>query len=216
MDSGYHAGMPARVPILLLLAALPALAQDPALDLARRVDQRQVGVRDLTARFEQRYRSGALGRELVERGTLAIRRPGRMRWEYQEPERKTFVADGRRFWFYVPADRQVIVRERDGERGLTARLLSGEGGLVSQFEVGLEAEPRPGLQRLRLVPRQPDPEVERVYLDVDAQARIVGLELIDAQGNRSRFRFEDLKENVGLGEGRFTFEVPAGVEVVAG
>jgi outer membrane lipoprotein carrier protein len=205
-----------RALVAALLAATPAAADDAGLALARRVDQRQAAVRDLTARFEQRYRSGALGRELVERGTLAIRRPGRMRWEYREPERKTFVSDGRTFYFYVPADRQVIVRQTSGERGLTARLLSGEGGLVSQFEVGLEASPGPGLQRLRLVPREPDPDVERVYLDVDAQARIVGLELFDAQGNRSRFRFEELKENVGLGEGPFRFEIPAGVEVVTG
>ncbi len=205
-----------RALLAALLAATPAAADDAGLELARRVDRRQATVRDLTARFEQRYRSGTLGRELVERGTLAIRRPGRMRWEYREPERKTFVSDGRTFYFYVPADRQVIVRQTSGERGLTARLLSGEGGLVSQFEVGLEASPGPGLQRLRLVPREPDPDVERVYLDVDARARIVGLELFDAQGNRSRFRFEDLEENVGLGEGQFRFEVPAGVEVVAG
>lgn len=208
--------MPVRLLLAALLAATAAAADDAGLELARRVDQRQAAVRDLTARFEQRYRSGALGRELVERGTLAIRRPGRMRWEYREPERKTFVSDGRAFYFYVPADRQVIVRQTSGERGLTARLLSGEGGLVGQFQVGLEASPGPGLQRLRLVPREPDPDVERVYLDVDSLARIVGLELFDAQGNRSRFRFEDLKENVGLGEGQFRFEVPPGVEVVTG
>lgn len=208
--------MPVRLLLAAALAATTAAADDAGLELARRVDQRQAAVRDLTARFEQRYRSGALGRELVERGTLAIRRPGRMRWEYREPERKTFVSDGRAFYFYVPADRQVIVRQTSGERGLTARLLSGEGGLASQFEVGLEASPGPGLQRLRLVPREPDPDVERVYLDVDSLARIVGLELFDAQGNRSRFRFEDLKENVGLGAGQFRFEVPPGVEVVTG
>lgn len=208
--------MLARALLAVVLTAPPAAAEDAALALARRVDQRQAGVRDLTARFEQRYRSGALGRELVERGTLAIQRPGRMRWEYREPERKTFVSDGRAFYFYVPADRQVVVRQASGERGLTARLLSGEGGLLSQFQVGLEASPGPGLQRLRLVPREPDPDVERVYLDLDTQARVVGLELFDAQGNRSRFRFEDLKENVGLREGQFRFEVPAGVEVVTG
>ena len=208
--------MPVRLLLAAVLAATTAAADDSGLELARRVDRRQAAVRDLTARFEQRYRSGALGRELVERGTLAIRRPGRMRWEYREPERKTFVSDGRAFYFYVPADRQVIVRQASGERGLTARLLSGEGGLVGQFQVGLEASPGPGLQRLRLVPREPDPDVERVYLDVDSLARIVGLELFDAQGNRSRFRFEDLKENVGLGEGQFRFEVPPGVEVVTG
>lgn len=200
----------------LLLPLAPAGAEDAAVALARRVDARQLRVTDLTARFVQSYRSGALGRELVERGTLAIKRPGRMLWEYRDPERKTFLSDGKTFYFYVPADKQVIVRDQAGERGLPTLLLSGQGDILSQFETGLEASPLPGAQRLRLVPRRPDPELERVYLDVDQQARIVAIEVLDAQGNRSRFRFDQLRENVGLSEKLFHFVVPQGVEVVAG
>lgn len=200
----------------LLAATVPARAEDPAVALARRVDARQQRVSDLTARFVQSYRSGTLGRELVERGTLAIKRPGRMLWEYRDPERKTFLSDGKTFFFYVPADKQVIVRDQAGERGLPTLLLSGQGGILSQFEAGLETSALPGAQRLRLVPKKPDPELERVFLDVDAEARIVGIEVLDAQGNRSRFRFDELRENVGLSDKLFHFKVPAGVEVVAG
>ena len=204
--------------MLLCVLCWPALAgaEDAASELALRVDARQRRVTDLTARFVQSYRSGALGRELVERGNLAIKRPGRMLWEYRDPERKTFLSDGKTFFFYVPADKQVIVRDQAGERGLPMLLLAGQGDIVSQFEVGLEDSPLPGARRLRLVPRKPDPELERVYLDVDDQARIVGIEVVDAQGNRSRFRFEQLRENVGLPAKLFHFEIPKGVEVVAG
>ena len=203
---------------MLLCVCWPALAgaEDAARELALRVDARQRRVTDLTARFVQSYRSGALGRELVERGNLAIKRPGRMLWEYRDPERKTFLSDGKTFFFYVPADKQVIVRDQAGERGLPMLLLAGQDEIVSQFEVGLEDSPLPGTRRLRLVPRKPDPELERVYLDVDDQARIVGIEVWDAQGNRSRFRFEQLRENVGLPAKLFHFEIPKGVEVVAG
>jgi len=163
----------------------------------------------------QSYRSGMLARELVERGTLKVKRPGRMLWEYRDPERKTFVSDGKTFYFYVPADRQVVVRDQAGQHGLPALLLAGQGDIAGQFEVALE-QAAPGLQRLRLTPRQEDPEIERVYLDVDAECRVVSIEVFDAQGNRSRFRFEDVHENVGLPDSLFRFEVPRGVEVVAG
>ena len=64
---------------------------------------------------------------IVETGTVALKRPGRMRWEYETPEKKTFVSDGTRVFFYVPADRQVIVRQQAGERGVAMALLSGQG-----------------------------------------------------------------------------------------
>jgi outer membrane lipoprotein carrier protein len=195
------------------VAALAA-ASPSAEDLARRVDARQKSVRDLTARFTQSYRSGVLGREVVERGTLAIKKPGRMRWEYKEPEKKLFVSDGKQFFFYVPADRQVIVKEQAGEQGIPAFLLAGQG-ILEQFQVFPEP-PLAGRERLRLVPRRPDAEVERIYLDVDAEARVRAIEVWDVQGGHSRFQFEDVKENVGLPDAQFKFEVPRGVEVVAG
>ncbi len=187
----------------------------PAESLARRVESRHRALVDLTARFVQTYRSGAIGREVVEKGTLSLKPPGRMLWEYREPERKTFVSDGRRFYFYVPADRQVIVRDQADMRGIPALLLSGRSDILSQFEVGLETAP-PGRQRLRLVPKAPDPEVERVYVDVDDTARIRGILVLDAQGNRSAFEFDQIRENVGLKDRIFDFEIPRGVEVVTG
>lgn len=197
-----------------LTGALLAVAGS-AEDLARRVEERHRTVNDLQARFVQTYRSGALGREIVERGVLSLKKPGRMLWEYQKPEKKTFVSDGSTFYFYVPADRQVIKREGTDLRGIPALLLSGRGEILSQFQVAVEPAVGP-LRRLKLTPRQPDPEVERVFLDVDESNRIVAIEVVDAQGNRSRFRFEGLQENLGLKDDLFRFRVPAGVEVVTG
>src|SRR5262249_58602033 len=116
--------------------AAPPLS--PAETLARRVEERHRAVSDLTARFTQTYKSGLLGREVTERGTVSIKPPGKMLWEYREPERKTFVSDGKTFYFYVPADRQVIVRQQAGERGILSRMLSGQD-ILAQFEAGLES-----------------------------------------------------------------------------
>jgi len=201
------------------LAGALALASpappSPAEALARRVEARHRGVRDLTARFVQTYRSGALGREVVEKGVLSLKPPSRMRWEYREPEKKTFVSDGKTSFFYVPADRQVIRRETSDARDLPAMLLSGHADIVGTFEVALETGPA-GLQRLRLTPRKPEPEIEQLYVDVDAGDRIRAILVLDAQGNRSQFAFEDIRENVGLDDRLFRFEVPRGVEVIAG
>src|SRR5581483_11574274 len=48
----------------------------------------------LAADFTQVY-AGADGRTVSEAGHLALKRPGKARWEYTQPERKLFVSDGR-------------------------------------------------------------------------------------------------------------------------
>jgi outer membrane lipoprotein carrier protein len=198
-----------------LAAAAPAPAT-PAEELARRVETKHRTLVDLTASFVQTYRSGMLGRAIVEKGALSLKPPGRMRWEYREPEKKTFVSDGTTFYFYVPADRQVIVRSQADSRGIPALLLSGRGEMLTHFAVTEEKAPAAGLRRLRLVPREDDPEIDHVLLDVDAAARIRAIAVLDAQGNRSQFSFDRFKENVGLQDRLFRFEVPRGVEVVSG
>ena len=74
----------------------------------------------------------------------------------------------------------------------------------------------PGRSRLKLVPRSPDPEIARVFLEVDASHRIRRIEVQDAQGTESSFDFDDIRENLGLSDRTFRFEVPRGVEVITG
>ena len=87
-----------------------------------------------------------IGREIVERGVVSIKRPGRMRWEYKDPEAKLFISDGRTFYFYVPADRQVGVSEQDAERSLAGRLLASVDRLApSSRDHALAARIIPGV-----------------------------------------------------------------------
>jgi outer membrane lipoprotein carrier protein len=198
------------------LLAPPAPSAPPsAAELARRIERRHLAATDMTARFVQTYRSGLIGREVVERGVLSIKRPGRMLWEYRQPEKKTFVADGKSFYFYVPADKQVVVRSQAAEKSIPALLLSGQANLLSEFEASVETAP-PGRQRLRLVPRKADPDVQWVTVDVDENDRIRAIAVTDVQGNRSRFEFDGIRENVGLQDRLFQFRAPPGVEVVTG
>jgi outer membrane lipoprotein carrier protein len=205
--------------IAVLAPGLPAVAAgdaDLARSLVRRVEERHAQARDLVARFTQSYRSGLLAREVVERGVVSIKRPGRMRWEYKDPEAKLFVSDGKTFYFYVPADHQVIVSEQDIERSLAGRLLSGRGGLLDEFEASLDEPLEEGVLRVKLVPRREQPDVQRAFVDVEPSGRIRSILLEDVQGNRTRFRFEGVRENTGLRDSLFRFDVPPGVEVIRG
>jgi outer membrane lipoprotein carrier protein len=206
--------------LALLAPAPPAAPAPPEADVARglvlRLEAHRARTADLVARFTQTYRSGMLGREVVERGVVSVKRPGRMRWEYKDPEAKLFVSDGKTFSFYVPADRQVIVSEQDEQRSLAARLLSGRGGLSAEFAASMEEPLEEGVLRVKLVPRREQPDVEKAFLDVEPSGRIRSILLEDVQGNRTRFRFESVRENTGVKDELFRFAVPSGVEVIRG
>ncbi len=209
--------MPPLLAVVLVLTAASggSVPRDDAERLLAAVERHHRALSDLEARFVQEYHSGALGQRMVESGLFRLKRPGKMRWEYHTPEKKLFVSDGREVYFYVPADRQVIVQEQAGLQGLAFRLLSGDVDLSRDFSASLVSEEQ-GLRRLRLTPRSADAEVERLVLEVDAAFRVVGIEILDVQGNLSHFRFEDLRENRGLADRFFRFEIPRGVEVVRG
>jgi outer membrane lipoprotein carrier protein len=204
---------------LVWLGALPGWLAPPAEptaeELVRRIEASHRAAGDLTAHFIQSYRSGMLGQEIVESGRLALKRPGRMRWDYERPEKKTFVADGEAFYFYVPQDRQVIVRGQGGERGVALSLLDGSTPILEQFQAELEPA-LDGPARLRLTPRASDPDVERVWLEADDRGLIRSIEILDVQSNRSLFRFDELRTDRKLDDALFHFEIPPGVDVVRG
>lgn len=197
-------------------AAPEAKAVPPdAQTLLSRFDARSRTIRDFTAKFTQTFRSGALGRAIVETGTLKVKRPSRMLFEYTAPEKKTFVADGDSYYFYVPRDKQVMIQNQRGDRRATARILA-EGRLLDHFDcTGEEKDPLG--RKLILTPKagEKDANVTRVAVVLDASLRLLALEIQDAEGSTSRLVFEGFKENVGLKDEAFRFDVPKGVEVIS-
>lgn len=216
-------------PLLTLLVSLGLAAQSaPAAvqpsaggtpeQFAGRVQQRYDTIKDFEADFVQSYEGGVLRTKTTERGSVSIKRPGRMRWVYLKPERKEFVSDGTRVYSYLPADKQVIVSPMPSDQATTPALfLTGKGHLVRDFTATFTQLPgvSPGVTVLKLIPKKADPDIESLVLGVDSQSlQIVQLVATDRQGGRSSFIFSNLKENRGLSDKIFEFRIPRGVDVV--
>ena len=176
-------------------------------------DARSRTIRDFTAKFTQTYRSGALGRAIVETGTVKVKRPSRMLFQYVAPDKKLFVADGDSYYFYVPRDKQVMVQNQRGDKRATARILA-EGRLLDHFKCVGEERDTLG-RKLILTPIEKDANVTRISVVLDAQFRLLALEIQDAEGSTSRMVFDGFRENVGLKDSEFRFDVPKGVEVIS-
>lgn len=89
--------------LLLILSAVPSGRGGEAQDVARAFEAHYRGVRTMEAVFLERYGEGN-GTIRAESGSVYFSKPNRMRWEYESPEKKLFLVDGKNAWLYVPAD----------------------------------------------------------------------------------------------------------------
>lgn len=208
------------VTIAMVLYGLAGYAQgsDPSA-LAAKIQQRYNGIKDIQADFTQTYEGGVLRTKTSERGTVAIKRPGRLRFTYTKPEKKEFVSDGTKLYTHLVADKQVIVSPAPGpdQGDIPAMFLAGQSDLAKDYTPTFTPLPgaAPGLVTLKLVPRKANADYESLGIGVDAKTlQILFLTAVDTQGGRSSFTFSNLKENRGLSDKDFEFRIPRGAEVL--
>ena len=203
----------------MLPPALVATAVDVK-TLAAAVDTHYNHLHSLAAEFTEVYRGS--GMERTETGTLWLKKPGKMRWEYRSPREKLFVSDGKDAWFYVPADRQARktdARKLDDVRSPLAFLL-GKTKLEKELQ-GLSLAPdvtplQPEDVVLRGVPQALADRVSEILLEVTPEHKILRIVIQEADGAATEYRFGDMKEDVPIADARFQFKPPAGTETVEG
>jgi outer membrane lipoprotein carrier protein len=204
--------------VVASLSIVQAQGNDPVA-LAAKVQQRYNGIKDIQGDFVQTYEGGVLRTKTTERGTVAIKRPGRMRFIYDKPERKEFVSDGTRLYSYLVADKQVIVSAAPGadQGDIPAMFLAGQSDLARDYTPSFTSLPgaAPGLLTLKLVPKKHSTDYESIGIGVEPKTlQIQFITAVDTQGGRSSFSFTNLKENRGLADKDFEFRIPRGVDVV--
>lgn len=213
-----------RALVIVLAAAAvvgASAAEQTAGELATALQKKIDAIHDFTTDFKHVYEGGVLKKQITERGHLLVKKPGKMRWEYTDPEPKEFVSDGVKMYSYIPQDKQVIVSSVPAEDQATtpALFLAGKGSLTRDFTPSLVDAPAgmpSGVRGLKLVPTARQRDYDWLTLVVDpGTLAIRGLQTVDAQGGKSTFFFENLKENTGLSDKAFAFKIPRGVDVLS-
>jgi outer membrane lipoprotein carrier protein len=191
--------------------SLAAAAASPAA-LAQKVQAYYEKTADLEARFVQTYTYAAFGRSQVSKGTLRVKKPGRLRWDYEAPAKKTVLVAGSRLVQYEPEANQAYVDEHFDASAMSAAVtfLLGQGRLDKEFDLAADAE-----GRLVLTPKKPDPRVERVVLTVGPGGEVTATRVEDGSGNVNAIAFEGLRRNVGLKDAVFVLDLPKDVHRVS-
>ena len=204
-----------------LLVTIVLLAGAPPTETSAVVSGLQVwldGTSTLDMRFRQSLVSRALGTTGDERGRVYLERPGKLRWDYLEPDRKVALLIGDRTELYLEDDRQFIRGRLSPEHGLFPRLLAGSDRLVDLFDATVTATPAAdgnGSYRLKLVAKERSGAVTQVTLTLRPKVfSIEAAEILDESGNETTYVFSDVRRNRKLRGDTFAFTPPPGTEVI--
>jgi len=205
--------------LALFVAGAPAASRAiSAAEVALGVEGKYAPLRDLSADFRQESRIVSLGSSRTKSGTIRFEKPGKMRWDYDAPGPQTLVSDGTTLWYFRPDQNQVIIQ--DLGLAFTSQtpllFLFGEGSLADEFTWDEEElADNGGTYTFSMRPRRETPDLVALTLEVRTVDFSIGATVLeDAFGNVTRLEFSGEKEDRGLQDGLFQFEVPPGAEVI--
>lgn len=197
---------------------MTAFGQDDLQTLINKVQAEYERTNDIYASFTQVSHLRSVSKPKESSGMVYFKKPGKMRWEYTNPEQQLLVSDGKTMWFYVADDEQVIVQPAEDAYGSKTPItfLSGMGKLQNDFYMNLLPESDPTTAyKLELLPKQPQPELAKLVLTIDPKTyQIVHTAVYDPYGNITDVYLSNLEINVSPPDDVFTFEIPEGVDVI--
>ena len=201
--------------LLIGLLGVSAFASDPALDtLLKSLESRYNQAKTLQVQFHEDYTP--LGRpRRSESGTLLLRRPGKMRWDYDQPKGMLFVSDGKFFWLYTPAENRaekMKLRESDDMRVPLAFLL-GKLNFQKEFR-NVQATPDGPNRRITAEPKTDNLPYSAVEFVVAPDTSIRVVKVTGFDRSTLEFHFDGEKVDPKLDDKLFRFELPKGAELV--
>lgn len=215
----------------LLAAAVPMFATDGSAQQAQALPGAQAQTvltkvqsfydktTSFTADFSQEFFVKSHNVKKQSKGKVTFAKPGKMHWDYSEPKDNKVVSDGAILKVYEAANKQMFEQNVDKSQypaALSFLVGGGKLGDVFNFELYEGAAMNfPGGQVLVGTPKTPSPAYQKVLFYVDSQtSQVRRVLIVDGQGNRNRFDFENPKVNEAVTDDRFKFTPPAGTQVI--
>ena len=183
------------------------------------VQKRYDSAADFRARFTQTLTSAAMGRKTSSSGEVMFKKPGRMRWDYEKPDKSSYISDGNVLWLYEPDDKQAFKQDlRASQLPAALAFLTGKGKLATEFDITFAAKTgygTPADHVLSLSPKTAQSQVKTILFIVDPKTFDVRESvIIDGQSNVNDLTFSDIRINTRLPDTQFKFTPPAGVRVI--
>ena len=198
----------------VMLHAQSSAATDAAA-IIRKVDDHYNRLTSLRADYVEHYTG--MGMDRTETGTLLLKKPGRMRWNYSTPVGKVFILDGKFAWFYTPGDAQATrlsAKKLDDLRS-PLRFLLGHTELHKELD-NVVVINEGAATKITGVPKGMSQRIKLLTLTVGPNGAIEQMNLQELDGAATDFTFSSMTENVPLPASTFSFTAPPGVAIVDG
>ena len=189
-------------------------------DLLKLIQKQYQSIRSFSGHFIQSsHRADTETGPKKAEGLVSYKRPGKMRWLYEEPEEHLLVTNGRTMWLYDPLMENVTVQKLDKiTEGTALSFLLGLGDLRSDFihrEISknlllgqegliLELEPKKSTANLAFIQLNVHPETYNLQT----------IAFMDQQGNYRTIQLINMKYNPEIEDNFFEFLVTNDMEVI--
>jgi outer membrane lipoprotein carrier protein len=179
--------------------------------------EKRYSVAGFSAQFSQTSTIKAMDITDSASGTAFFKRPGKMRWEYDTPERQVIITDGDTLWIFRPDDKQVMIGKAPsffkGGKGFS--FLSDMKEIRRKFNMTLEKMGPEGFFVLKLIPREKTYDVAQIFLTISKVTfDIVEIVTYSSYGDETRFFFSNIQFKQKIDDSLFHFKIPEGVEVL--
>lgn len=200
------------------------MAAAPSSEILRAVQQRYQAMQTLQADFMQtathRNIMGQMETQALQ-GKLFIKKPGKLRWDYQTPSKRTYVSDGKTLWIYTPEENQVVKNHWDPS-AMALQFLLGRGNIERDFQArSLTADEKKTFKITEgtwffLTPTtKAEGQITALVVRIDETAQLISeVWMVDALGSQTHWNFQRLRVNQALADSLFQFKIPKGAEVV--
>jgi outer membrane lipoprotein carrier protein len=201
--------------LLAVSLAVSAFAGDSALDaLLKGVETRYNKTKTLQVLFHEDYTPPGRAKR-SESGTLALRKPLKMRWDYDQPKGKLFIGDGKYLWLFTPDGNRVErmkLKESDDMRAPLAFLL-GKLDFQKEFR-NLQAKAEGTDMRITAEPKTDNLPYSAVEFLVAPDLRIKVVRVTGFDRSITEFHFDQEKVDPPLDAKLFQFQAPKGTQIV--
>ena len=190
----------------------------------------QLSLDDILDHVEKRYAAAGFSTQFYQTLTLKamditdtasgkafFKRPGMMRWEYEEPDRQVIVTDSERLWIYRPEDNQVLTGKAPpffaGGKG--ASFLSDMSMIRKKFAITLQDKTDAEYYVLKLVPSEKSLDITTIYINISPETfNVVQITTYNSYQDETVIELKDIQFTSKLDDALFRFNIPDGVDVL--
>jgi len=204
----------------MFLALFPGPGECAAptpVELAQKLQARYEETKTMTADFKQSTSVPMSTRKRLGAGKVVISKPGRIRWDYQTPEKQVLISDGKKVSMYVANSAQMIVQPVSQyiNSDVTYAFFVGTGNIVRDFKVlPPERQGDASLKAIKLVPKTAHPQVDYLHVWIDENFMVRRLEIVDHFGSITDLAFSNISRNEPVSPETFIFTPPLGTELI--